>query len=433
MRKNIVTFCLVILILNAVLMPSAYGVVNFWTTSKPPKNLRAGAVHYTKEELFYDDFTTLNTTLWDTKSSRDTYPMSDGENVILTATVEGMYGQIWLKQMVNSDFEVEFSFYIGNGSCGDGLVFMFFKDKDYDPVDGGELGFSDGWPLTVEYGFGVEIDTYGNEYDPYGSDIQDDAGHIAVIKNVATYHLVSHQISTSTIRHKWHTLKVRLFDDNIKVWLDGNQIIDYSSSTFTSRKYAWMGFSASTGGNTDYHKIGFFRLWRLTFLDEVINTPSYYTYIVITIVVILAGAFIVLRRKHSKLFSFDLRKMKRVKSKVLDEAEFEKILVTYKQKHHKITKDILSEVEHNNRTAFGRWLAEQLINENNYDVAKDILVAIKDYTRAITVMTSLAIMKKFQGKIDEAKAIYLELAELLRKTGDSKKSEEILRYAKTLQ
>jgi len=215
----------------------------------------------TWELLIYDEFTTLDTDTWYVRSNDAGYPNSDGDSLVLTRNVDGKYGQAWLNQEIDSDFMAEFSFWIGgtSDSGADGLIFMFYKSKDYSPGTGGSLGFSGS---GTYYGYGVEVDTYGNSgSDPYGVSTRNDAGHIAIMNNTYQYHLNHTMVLRSELREQWHTMRVQVIGDTVKVWYDGNLILTYSDPGFLDRTYKWIGFSAATGGLNDYHKIGYFKLW----------------------------------------------------------------------------------------------------------------------------------------------------------------------------
>ena len=57
-------------------------------------------------------------------------------------------GIVWLETTVTEPFTAEFSYNIGagtgtgTGTGGDGMVFMFYKNRDYVPGTGGCLGFT---------------------------------------------------------------------------------------------------------------------------------------------------------------------------------------------------------------------------------------------------------------------------------------------------
>ncbi len=202
----------------------------------------------------YDDFNVLNTSIWDYRSNEESYPYVSSSSVVFTGYIEFMYSQLLLKKDIQSDFSAEFRFYIDGGSTGaDGIVLMFYKNLDYTPAPGKELGFDDG--SSVE-GFGVEIDTFANPFDPYESGV-----HIALIKDSVTNHLVSYNVSTYDIRGSWHTLNVTVKYNRLLIYLDGSEIIDYTSSQLLSRDYGGFGITASTGSFYDIHKIDWIRLF----------------------------------------------------------------------------------------------------------------------------------------------------------------------------
>jgi len=77
------------------------------------------------------------------------------------------------------------------------------------------------------------------------------------------------------------------------------------------------------------------------------------------------------------------------------------------------------------RKDFGNWLADKLIAEGKHDIAKDILIKIGEYEKAIPVIISLAIYNKVQENRKRAKELYKLAADLYRKIGDNQKAREI--------
>ena len=117
---------------------------------------------------------------------------------------------------------------------------------------------------------------------------------------------------------------------------------------------------------------------------------------------------------------------------ILEEQNFDKVLESFREEKGVISKDILMKVSSSKRKQFGSWLADKLIEERNHEAAKDILVEIGDYERAISVMLSLAIFYRSQGRTEEARKLYLEIAELLKKVGDLERAKQFIQRAKSL-
>ncbi|MGQ4915036.1 MAG: hypothetical protein ACP6IU_09870 [Candidatus Asgardarchaeia archaeon] len=112
---------------------------------------------------------------------------------------------------------------------------------------------------------------------------------------------------------------------------------------------------------------------------------------------------------------------------------YEDILNEYLKREHTLSKDILNRVPLNIRKDFGRWLARKLIDEQRHELAKEILIDIKDFDTAASIMVSLAIYNLSQGNRNKAKEIYIELSNLMRKIGRLKDAESFLKKANSLK
>lgn len=185
-----------------------------------------------------DDFSS-DSGLWTSYGSA--YRDTTNGYLVLTKNVNNTVGQYWLKQDINGPFIAEFKYKSGGGTGADGLVFMFYKNKDYTPPgEGGSLGFSG-------RGYGIEFDTYYNSeyHDPNG-------GHIALINNSINNHLTYY--STNKLEDsKWHDVKVVVGWKSVAVYFDGSKVIDWSGNI--NRTYKSIGFSAATGGSNNWHFI----------------------------------------------------------------------------------------------------------------------------------------------------------------------------------
>lgn len=102
---------------------------------------------------------------------KDAYWNRQEGNLVLATTRQGDIGAIWLKKTVTQPFTVEFTYYVGGGNGGNGFVFMFYKEGDYDPGMGRYIGFAcrpeknKPCPQKDAPGYGVEWDTlYNNGY-----------------------------------------------------------------------------------------------------------------------------------------------------------------------------------------------------------------------------------------------------------------------------
>lgn len=163
---------------------------------------------------------------------------------VLTSNNSGQAGNIWFNKDILSSFIVEFRYKAGGGSGADGLTFMFYKNKNYNPGSGGALGFNDN--------FGRDVPGYGIEFDNWGSGADPSWNHIALIKDSVGNHL-QWVNDPRTEDNTWHTVKVAVDDQSIVVNVDNNKIIDWQGTI--DKKYAGFGFSAATGGFTNWHII----------------------------------------------------------------------------------------------------------------------------------------------------------------------------------
>lgn|GEM_PF-3225121 len=183
----------------------------------------------------------MNRRTWD--FVRDAYFDSTHNYVVLTRNRHWQAGIVWLREGVKSPFTAEFRFKAGGGSGGDGLVFMFYKRKDYWPADGGNLGFVPG--VGEMPGYGVEFDSQPNpDYNdpPFP--------HIALIKDTPTNHLVYVE-DRRVGDFNWHTVRIAVGESSVRVEVDGKKVLFWEGEI--SRAHSGMGISASTGGMTNWH------------------------------------------------------------------------------------------------------------------------------------------------------------------------------------
>ncbi|MDO8533033.1 MAG: DUF1080 domain-containing protein [Dehalococcoidia bacterium] len=170
--------------------------------------------------------------------------------VVLTQpTSRKTVGLVWLKQDVRSDFTVSFRYRIGGGGGADGMVFMFYKKKDYTPGTGGSLGFADANCLAVP-GYGIEFDTWKNSgdcgiFDPTPNEV-------ALIKDHPKNHVVSVQ-DNRTNDNQWHTATVLVQHENIAVSIDGAVVLRWSGPL--DKTYGGMGFASGVGDAANWHII----------------------------------------------------------------------------------------------------------------------------------------------------------------------------------
>ena len=214
----------------------------------------------TPTPLVYDDFRT-KTEFWHYVGSANI----DRKNEYLTLTSPNsdQTGVIWLKQNVNEPFVAEFSYNVGGGTGGDGLVFMFYKDRNYLPGKGGCLGFTprsgqgflqlSSRCTSNQGGYGIEFDgsrSISSEFDEYPGDTSEN--HVALIRASAGNHIELVD-EPKTEDGAWHNVRVEVGMKAVTVVLDGQRILSWQGPI--ERTFSGLGFSASTGGRTNWHII----------------------------------------------------------------------------------------------------------------------------------------------------------------------------------
>ena len=213
-----------------------------------------------------DDFSS-STELWHFLGSANLAE----DTVELTPSLPGQTGTIWLRQSLNPPFAVDFRFrmsdindacYCGYNDGADGIVFMFNKEKNVDAISGGGMGFEPG------NGYGIEFDTWPNEWDPSG-------GHIALIASnpsAAENHLFSVD-KTNLEDGNWHTSRIVVEPGRVVVYMDG-ELIKSFSHTFDPT-YSGVGFSASTGFYIERHQLDDVKFTKLASVQRVVTEAVY--------------------------------------------------------------------------------------------------------------------------------------------------------------
>ena len=198
-------------------------------------------------KTFKDNFST-DSGLW--TYIGDAYRDTENEYVVLTEPKDGQVGVIWLKEEIRGPFTMKFRYKAGGGTGADGLVFIFYKDTNYTPCDGGGLGFTacpGGYPVPGYGvpGYGIEFDNYKSSFDPSGN-------HIALIKDHVRNHII-YVNDKRTEDNKWHNVTVEVNVSSVKVILDGRALFTWSGTL--NRTFGGIGFSAATGYYTNWHII----------------------------------------------------------------------------------------------------------------------------------------------------------------------------------
>jgi len=171
------------------------------------------------------------------------------EQLILTGVTNFTHGRVFTQEAFDiEEFTVEFEMKIGGGSGADGVVFGWVTDYGYDPepANGGRIDF-----LPVR-GYGVEFDCY------YNAEYNDANGqHIAVIKNGVEEHLHRVDMAYGAIEdNQWHTVKIYSRRGHVRVWWDGDRIINHQIPNFPHDQFnAHFGFTSATGALNNWHII----------------------------------------------------------------------------------------------------------------------------------------------------------------------------------
>jgi hypothetical protein len=206
----------------------------------------------TIKDLYADGFT-VNPSVFIDSHREWSYSGSaymDGQNgyMVLTPNNTWQVGNIWLKQDIASPFTIEFKYKVGGGTGADGLTLMFYKDKDYEPGNGGRLGFNSVSDEGAS-GYGIEFDNYEN---PDSCCTDPNERHIALIRDSAANHLRWVE-DPRTEDNLWHQVMVEVSAQSIEVYVDGNQVITFEGNI--DRSYGGLGFSAATGSLDNWHLI----------------------------------------------------------------------------------------------------------------------------------------------------------------------------------
>ena len=151
--------------------------------------------------------------------------------------------------------EIEFNFFIGGGTGADGISLTALNVDEMSGYLGGSgcgIGYGGGNGCTdgpALPGWSIEVDTYYNsEVDPTAED------HVAFsfdgqVGDYAAWAALPELEDTG-----WHTMSVTVAAPHVTVVIDGVTYIDDDLSGDFSFP-AYVGFTAGTGGLTNYHLI----------------------------------------------------------------------------------------------------------------------------------------------------------------------------------
>ena len=193
---------------------------------------------YTADELDISTWTMRGTAVWDAANGW----------VQLTAANRNEAGTAFQTATTVSSAELDVSvrFYMSGGSGADGLTLTALdaaRMRSFVGGAGGGMGYS-GLP-----GWTVEVDNYFNSgTDPTRED------HVSVHIDGVQRSYAAWAALPDMEDGRWHTLRVKVVGTRFQVWVDGAAAVDATVAGL--REFpAYIGFTASTGGATNWHRI----------------------------------------------------------------------------------------------------------------------------------------------------------------------------------
>ena len=179
------------------------------------------------------------------------------QNGRLTSLSSNQRGRIYLRQPFWMDnFNVQFDFYMGGGSGGDGMVFAFTTSHNYAGQAGEWLDF-DG-----ATGYGIVLNTFQNSGDPSEE-------CIGLVHNGPKNYLAYWVAPNNALEGgNWRTVRVSNELGHIRVWLDDTIRIDYQIANYQPFT-GYFGFTASSGSATNYHRVD-----NLTIMEGAHHAPE---------------------------------------------------------------------------------------------------------------------------------------------------------------
>ena len=156
---------------------------------------------------------------------------------------------MWLERDITRPFVARFRYRAAaSEGAADGLVFMFYKSRDYEPGRGGSLGFHEGGRCEIgegDSGYGVEVDNWNNRCDR-------STNHFGIVYGSIGNHLFAVD-DERTFDGEWHDMIVTVGEDFIQVVVDDTSIGRWEGEI--DRTHGGLGFSAATGGASDEYQI----------------------------------------------------------------------------------------------------------------------------------------------------------------------------------
>ena len=237
------------------------------TTTLTSSQSRYRLIRVANPILTVDDFSQDPSARW--TLLKDAHWDSQNHTLILAYPRFNTTGVLWLKKNTTQPFTAEFSYYVGGGNSGNGFVFMFYKEGNYDPGAGRYLGFTcrpDERPCPTKDapGYGLEWKTL---YNVGGDWVNDPSpSYIGFIKDNVNHHLAYVNI---TIREQWHRAKVVVKQDALQVYVDQKLVLTWEAGKLGTyengkvlslegsfnRTFSRLGFGASSYVHYDWHII----------------------------------------------------------------------------------------------------------------------------------------------------------------------------------
>jgi len=194
---------------------------------------------YTEESIDLSAWHFEGSALWDTSN----------EWVELTAPITTQAGTAFqtMSTVVSDLIEIEWEFFVSGGSGADGISLTLLDVDRMTSFVGGTGGGIGYYGLP---GWSIEIDTWYNSehYDPTTAD------HVSVhidgdINSPRAWATLPEMEDDA-----WHVAKLEVVGPHLKFWVDEVLYIDETISGLVPFD-AYVGFTAATGGSTNWHLI----------------------------------------------------------------------------------------------------------------------------------------------------------------------------------
>lgn len=183
---------------------------------------------------------------------------SDNDWVELTDVRENQVGSAFdvTTNTRGTEVTIAFQFWMGSGTGADGFALTALdldRATSYLGSGGGCLGYGNGTGCSPAYpalpGWSIEFDTYANgKWDPTGED------HVAFVFDGDVSSVEAWSAVPDLEDSAWHSAVIEVSDPRVRVEIDGVTYIDTDLTGYFDFP-AHVGFSASTGGLTNYHII----------------------------------------------------------------------------------------------------------------------------------------------------------------------------------